>query len=82
MGISREDISSMFDYGVKQGATHMLIVCDTYDWEDYPVFVSQGEDVRETYNKYNGNNMQKVMEVYNLSIDKEEQLNQYRVHNF
>ncbi len=83
MGTSVEDLSEWFDRGVEQGATHMIVVCDTFDYEDYPVYVKKGEDVRSVYNHYNGPNMQKVMEVYSLSQDKEKQLKGgTRVFNF
>lgn len=66
----------------KEGATHMLVVCDTYDHEDYPVSVKPGQNVREVYNKYANESMQRVMEVYNLSLDIEAQLNEHRARNF
>lgn len=58
----------------KNKATHMLVCTDTYDYSDYPVEVKASEDVRKIYNQYQGPNMQKVMEVYNLSMDIEAQL--------
>ena len=44
--------------------THMIVVCDTFDYEDYPVFVTKDEDLSEVRAKYSGVNMQRVMEVY------------------
>ena len=34
MAATRSDISQWFDRGKKLGATHMLVVCDTLDWDD------------------------------------------------
>lgn len=82
MGTTKEEISTWFDEGVEQGATHMIVVCDTFDHEDYPVYVKLGEDVRETYKKYDGQNMQRVMEVYSLKKSKESQLGERRVFHF
>lgn len=65
----------------KEGATHMIVVCDTFDHDDYPVNVSRDEDVRKVHQKYDGVNMQRVMEVYNLRMDIEGQLGK-RVMNF
>lgn len=81
MAASREDISSWFDRGVAQGSSHMIVICDTYDWEDYPMYVSPGQDAADIAAKNNGVNMQRVMEVYNLSMDKAVQLNTHRVWN-
>jgi len=62
--------------------THVIIVCDTFDWEDYPVYVSSSDDVRKIYGKYDGRNMQKVMEVYSLNKNLEEQLAETRAFHF
>lgn len=79
---TRQQIGEWFDKGLEQKATHMIIVCDTYDWENYPVYVKSTEKVKEIFSNYNNKNMQKVMEVYNLALDKNEQLNDHRVFNF
>lgn len=48
----------------------MIVVCDTFDWEDYPRhYVMPTEDVHKKFASYNGSNMQKVMEVYALQKD-------------
>jgi hypothetical protein len=59
----------------------MIVVCDTYDYEDYPVYVKPGEDACEKVKEYNGPNMQRVMEVYSLTSPKEPQLAAERVWN-
>jgi hypothetical protein len=82
MATSKDDIRRWFDEGVKEGATHMIVICDTYDWEDYPKFVKPGENAREVARANNGTNMQKVMEVYDLSMDKEKQLGEHRAFNY
>lgn len=48
-------------------ATHVLIVCDCWDYEDYPVVVLKGQDVHAIANQNNGPNMTKLMEVYSLT---------------
>ena len=72
----------MVERGKKEKATHLIVVCDDFDHEDYPVFVSPEENVYEVENGYNGKDMQRVMEVYNLSMDWDEQLNQFRSRNY
>lgn len=79
--ISLDDISAWFDEGVASGATHLIVVCDTFDWEDYPVYVKKGEHVREVEARYRGN-MQQVMEVYNLKLDKKMQLAEFRSFHY
>ncbi len=82
MGTSREEIKGWLERGKEEGATHVIVVCDTFDWDDYPVMVKPSEKVREVADKYNHKNMQKVMEVYNLNMDLDEQLGQTRSFNF
>jgi hypothetical protein len=60
--------------GKELKATHCIVVCDTFDHEDYPVYVSKKQNVREIMKKYDGINMQRVMEVYNLRKPLEKQL--------
>lgn len=56
--------------------TFVLIVCDTFDYSDYPVLVTADDDVMEMIAEIDGNNMQKVVEVYDMSLDIEEQLDE------
>jgi len=78
MTATRQDIEGWFDRGVAQKATHLIVVCDTYDHDDYPCFANGDSDVIEQYGYYNGKNMQRVMEVYDLRADKAEQMNEHR----
>ncbi len=79
--ITKKMISAWFDGGIEQGATHMIIVCDMYDLDDYPVYVTLDEDVRVIEAHYTNKNMQKVMEVYNLQMEKQPQLDAVRSFN-
>lgn len=82
MAVSKETIRGWLKCGKEKSATHMIVVCDTYDHTDYPVYVGLDANVREIEAQYNMKNMQRVMEVYNLSLDFEAQLNQYRAFNY
>jgi hypothetical protein len=81
MATEKSDIRGWLERGKKEGATHLIVVCDTWDYEDYPVLVSPKQDVREVESEHN-KDMQKVMEVYNLSMDWDTQLNQFRSFNY
>ena len=81
MGTSKEQIRSWLLSAKQIGATHGVVVCDSFEWEDYPIYVTQGESVEEIYNKYDGKNMQMVMEVYDLNLDIETQLKEKRSIN-
>jgi hypothetical protein len=79
MAATKGDLRGWFDRGVQQGAKYMIVVCDTFDWDDYPVFVSPDEDIAAAKKRYDGTNMQKIMEVYDLTADREAQMSQRRV---
>ncbi len=82
MGTTRQDIAEWFDRGLKENAAFMIVACDTFDHEDYPVFVKPGEDLDKQIIFYsNPNQMSRVMEVYDLTGSKDEQVNSGRVWN-
>lgn len=80
MAATKEEIREWLQRGIEQKSSHVIIAVDTWDYEDYPVFVSADEDVQEKVNSYN-NKSDRIMEVYNLKADIEEQLNETRVWN-
>lgn len=82
MPATREDIIRWLHRGQEKGATHMLVVCDTFDWSDFPVYVMPGQDARKEADSRNGPNMTKLMEVYKLSDDWQTQLDQHRCFNY
>lgn len=75
-------IDKWFDEGLKQDATHMIIVCDKFNWEDYPVYVSKDEDVKVIEKRYDPNKLQLIMEVYDLKLSKKKQLEECRAFNY
>lgn len=74
---SKTEIRRWLKAGQKKGATHMLVVCDTFDWEDYPVYVMPHHDVQKTRERYERVSMQKV-ECYSFALDIEAQLGEHR----
>ena len=82
MFTTQEDIRRWLERGKDQAATHLMVVVDGFNHEDYPVFVFSHENVRDSEELYNGKNMQRVMEIYNIGMDWESQLSEYRAHNY
>ena len=85
MAASKEDIRGWFKRGIKENQTHMIVMCDTFDCDDYPVYIStkEGQDIeKEVKEKLKGENMQKLMEVYDLSMDMESQLSERRSFHY
>lgn len=52
--------------GREVGATHVLDVCDTFDYTHYPVYVMPEQDVNEVKSKYDGESMQSVYYTYEV----------------
>ena len=76
MAATRDDIQRWFSRGVTDGARWMIVLCDTYDWSDYPVFYNTEQAaVRRMRDP---GNMQKVMECYDLHGSMNEQLGKRR----
>lgn len=74
MAADRKQIREWLQRAKKDDATHLVVVCDTFDYENYPVYVYRDEDVREVAARYDNKNMQRVAEVYNMAMDIEMQL--------
>lgn len=77
---TKDEIRAWLGEGKAKGATHTIIVCDTFDHEDYPVHVLPGEDVRKK--TASPGEMQRVMEVYSHRLDHETQLAEHRAFHF
>jgi hypothetical protein len=85
----KDKIREWLHKGIKIGATHCLIVCDTWDlWYedggviDFPRYIMPDEDVREVAGEYKPGGIDILREVYNLSIDIEKQLEEKTAMNF
>jgi hypothetical protein len=82
MSTTKTELKQWFQRGLQQGATHMIVVCDTYDWEDYPVYIEPHQNCREEAKQYDGANMQKIMEVYSMKLPMDQQLNEARAFHY
>lgn len=67
MAASLKEIAHWFEEGRRSSSLYMIVVCDTFDHDDYPVYVDPGEEFWSVYGEYDGQNMQRIMEVYDLT---------------
>ncbi len=79
---TKQDISKWFADGKLHKASHLVVVCDEFDYSDYPVYVYPPEDARSIVKTYSGKEMQRVMEVYRLDLPLKEQLEVERNFQF
>lgn len=83
MAATMQDIRGWFNRGVAEGSKRMVVWCDTFDWEDYPQYTDlTGEDLKFYTSKENGQNMKQLMEVYDLTADRDAQLAERRAFHY
>jgi hypothetical protein len=76
---TKQEIEGWLKEGMNRGARWVVVACDTFDHEDYPIYVEAGEDVNRVVEEHNDSSkMSLVMEVYSLERDLQEQLNETR----
>ena len=80
--VTKELISKWFETGVQQGATHMLVISDSFSYEYYPSYVAKGQDPREREQEYTTESMLRVVEIYDLRLPKEPQLDERRARHY
>lgn len=64
MTYSRAEIEEDFKEAVRRGASHVLIACDSFDHDNYPIFVMPGNDPK-TAAPTNGD---RIDECYRVSL--------------
>lgn len=73
-----EEIKGWFITGLtrietnKEKIRYMVVECDTFSHDDYPVYLETEEEVRQRLKEY------RAHEVYDLEADMDEQLNASR----
>lgn len=75
--VTRDELRRWFENGVADGQDYMIVVCDTFDYEDYPAYATK-DTFANREKHYKAASMQTIMEVYDLNQDMEEQLAERR----
>lgn len=70
---SRNELRVWFERGVSRKAAYMLI-CDTFKVGHFPIYVDHSSALRAVVNRYNDTPMTRVVEVYDLQADMEDQM--------
>jgi len=78
MPAAMDTISRWFDEGKGTDEAYMLVVTDTFNYEDYPSYASTEETARAQVAQYALAPMSKVTEVYDLNADKWVQMRSVR----
>lgn len=75
---TQDDIRCWIQRGIKQGSKFMVVLCDTWDYDDYPCFFNTKEEALARI--ANPGLMQRYMESYDLTKPIEPQINAVRAH--
>lgn len=82
MTATKQDIEGWLQSAKQKGASHLIVAVDTFDHDNYPVYVGYNEDIQEEIDRITNLSMQGIDEVYNMSMDINKQLKQVRAINF
>ena len=69
MTATREDVSRWIETAKNEGARYIISVCDTFDYDDYPVYCDSLIKLKEELPRYDGENMQRVNEIIEIDHD-------------
>lgn len=79
---TQDSISKWWDEAEKDSSKWMIIVYDSFDRHDYPVWGKTKKDLNYALKEFNNSEkMSRIMEVYDLSLNKKEQISAHRVWN-
>lgn len=82
MATSQAEIRGWLESAKTSGSRWLIVVCDTWDFEDYPVEVKG--DAAAFYAEYDRvarADMTRIMEVYDLDMDLPSQLQEFRANH-
>lgn len=73
---TRAVIAAWFDEGVARSASHMLVVCDTFNYENFPIYVETAGKVCDRVHEveHGETKMLRLVEIYDLCADRDAQL--------
>ena len=63
MAASREDVNRWIDMAKEKKTPFILSVCDTFDWDDYPIYCENTKELLEKHLTHDGVNMQRINEI-------------------
>ena len=69
MAATREDVNRWIDTAKKKGCKYIISVCDTFDWDDYPVYIKDKNELILRIDDYDNVNMQKINEIIRINDD-------------
>ena len=81
MSAKLQEIKNWLDEANKNKATHLIITVDTFDYENYPVYVTSNKNIQKEIKRIESSSMQSIDEVYNMSLSIDKQLSEHRAYH-
>lgn len=69
MAASRNDVDRWINTAREGNFEFIISVCDTFDYEDYPVYCKDEEELKQEIPFYNGKKMQRINEIIRIKPD-------------
>ena len=69
MAATRSDVDRWINHAKEIGAKYIISVCDTFDYDDYPVYVMLKENLEKEKTRIYNSSMQKINEVITINPD-------------
>jgi hypothetical protein len=69
MAVGREDVDRWIKTAKEKKCQFIISVCDTFDWDDFPVYCKDKNDLIMTYERYDGVDMLKINEIIQIIDD-------------
>lgn len=70
MSATRLEIAQWYNQGVEDGARYMIIACDEFDHDNYPVYADTAKEVHDEYDRLMAAPMSGIDEIYDLQGNK------------
>ncbi len=67
--MTRRIIDEWIETAKSNGYKYIISVCDTFDWDDYPIYCRTLTELNEKYKTHDHVNMQKVNEIIRIMDD-------------
>ena len=68
MDINSPHIKGWIEVAKRRGATHIINVCDTFDCEDYPVYVMPKDNLNEKLGESRDADMQTINGIIDVKL--------------
>lgn len=81
MAATLQDIKYWIEKAKEKGASHLIVAVDAHDHENYPVYIGYNEDIKKEIERIRSAELQGIDEIYNMSMDIDKQLAEYRSYH-